>query len=358
MGGHGHDRAGAIAHQHVVGDVDGDLQAVHRVGDGAAGEDAVLALLLALDGRATGGLAGVGLDLGLLGQAGDKLRHRGVLGRQHEEGRTEKRVGPRREDIEVEAESGDAEGDARALRAADPVALHRQHPLGPVLDQLHLVEQLLGVVGDLEEPLLERARLDLGAAALALALDDLLVGQHGLVVRAPVDGRLTLVGEPLFEEAQEQPLCPAVVLRLAGRDLARPVDRPAHALHLLPDARDVAAGDGAGMAALLDCRVLGRQTERVIAHRSQHAEAVAAAEVRDHVAERVVLDVPHVQLARGVRQHLQDVGVLAGRFRGAGGRVGHDECVVGSPAGLPLLLDRLGLVPLPLAVLAHIDPHL
>ena len=42
--GHGHDRAGAVAGQHVVGDPDGDLLAVDRVDGVGAGEDAGLFL--------------------------------------------------------------------------------------------------------------------------------------------------------------------------------------------------------------------------------------------------------------------------------------------------------------------------
>ena len=45
----GHDRACAMLHQHVVGDPDRDLLAVDGVDRVAAGEDAVLLLLLALD---------------------------------------------------------------------------------------------------------------------------------------------------------------------------------------------------------------------------------------------------------------------------------------------------------------------
>ena len=63
----------------------------------------------------------------------------------------------------------------------------------------------------------------------------------------------------------------------------------------------------ARMPALADRGVLGRQAERVVAHRPQDAEAAPAAEVGDDVADRVVEDVPHVQLARGVRQHLEHV---------------------------------------------------
>ena len=79
--------------------------------------------------------------------------------------------------------------DLGALRAADPVALPRLDRVGPV-DRLEIVEQRLRVVGDPEEPLLHQPRLDLGAAALAGAVrQHLLVREHGLVVRAPLDRR-------------------------------------------------------------------------------------------------------------------------------------------------------------------------
>ena len=85
--------------------------------------------------------------------------------------------------------------------------------LGPV-DLVEVVEQPVGVVGDPEEPLLELAHLDLVPAALAAAVDHLLVGEHGLVVRAPLDRRLLAVREAALEQLQEDPLRPAVVARL------------------------------------------------------------------------------------------------------------------------------------------------
>src|SRR3712207_7177740 len=41
------------------------------------------------------------------------------------------------------------------------------------------------------------------------------------------------------------------------------------------------------------------------AHRVQHGVAPRALVARHHVAQRVVADVPHVDLAGGVREHLQ-----------------------------------------------------
>ena len=50
------------------------------------------------------------------------------------------------------------------------------------LDQLVVAQQRVGVGSDPEEPLLQLPDLDLGAAAVAVAVHDLLVRQHRLVV--------------------------------------------------------------------------------------------------------------------------------------------------------------------------------
>ena len=144
-----------------------------------------------------------------------------MLGGEDEEGGAEESVGPGGEDGEVELELLAAEDDLGALGAADPVALHRHHVLGPGLEQVEVLEQAVGVLGDPEEPLLEVALLDEGAAALAVAVDHLLVGEHGLVVRAPLDRGLVAVGEVALEQAQEDPLGPAVVLGLEWLEISR-----------------------------------------------------------------------------------------------------------------------------------------
>ena len=230
------------------------------------------------------------------------------------------------------------------MRAADPVALHRQDSLGPGLEQLHLVEQTIRVVGDPEEPLLEVLLLDDGTAALATALDDLLVGEHSLVDRAPVDRGLLAVGKVLLVELQKEPLRPAVVLRRVTRDLATPVDRPPHSAHLLANRGDVALRDRLRMPAFPDSRVLGGQAERVVAHRTQHALAVPPAEMHEHVAQRVVLHVAHVQLTRRIGQHLEHVGArrVAGQVGRA--RVGDIKRALARPDFLPACLYLVGVV--------------
>ncbi len=298
----GHDRARAVLHQHVVGDPHGDPLAVDRVDDGAAQrharllalERAALLLLLGQD------LVDVGADVVLVLGAGGEAEHVGMLGRHHEERRAEQRVRAGGEDRVVDRRVLAGERDLGALGAADPVALHRDDVLGP-LDRREVVEQAVGVVGDAEEPLLELAHLDRVPAALAAPVDDLLVGEHGRVVRAPVDRGLLAVGEAALEHAQEDPLRPAVVARLVGAELARPVDRDPPLAELALELGDRLGGRVARVLAGLDRVVLGRQAERVVAHRVQHAAPRAAVEVGDRVADRVVLEMPDVGLARGVR---------------------------------------------------------
>ena len=112
--------------------------------------------------------------------------------------------------------------DARAFGAPDPVALHHDDLLGPLGQRVEPLEQLVGVGGDAEEPLLEIARHHHRAAAPAGAVDHLLVGQHGVVLRTPVDRRAPAVGQAALEHLQEDPLVELVVLGQTGRDLALP----------------------------------------------------------------------------------------------------------------------------------------
>ncbi len=296
--GDGHDRAGAVLHQHVVGDVHRDPLAVDRVDHAAPQRHAGLralgvgALLLGLRQHLVDVVAHRLLVLG----AGGQPQHVRVLGRHDEERRAEQRVRAGGEDRVVGAHLRARERDLGALGAADPVALHRDHVVRPV-DRRQVVQQAVGVVGDAEEPLLQLAQLDRRAAALAVTVDDLLVGQHRGVLGTPVDRGLLAVGQAALEQLQEDPLRPAVVARLVGAELARPVDRDAPRAELALEGRDRLLGRLARVLAGLDRVVLGRQAERVIAHRVQHFHPVAAPEVRDRVTDRVVLQMPHVGLA-------------------------------------------------------------
>ncbi len=221
--GHGHDRPGPVLHEDVVGDPDRKPLTVHGIRHERAREDAGLLLLgICALGRGAGARpADVLQDLGLVRRPGDEPGHQRMLRREHEERRTEERVGAGGEDGDVDVQLLDPEDDFGALRASDPVPLHRQHVLGPGLQQAHLVEQPVGVGGDAEEPLLEAPALDLGPAALAAPVDHLLVRQHRLVVGAPVDRRLLPVGEALLEELEEEPLGPAVVGRVLRATTSR-----------------------------------------------------------------------------------------------------------------------------------------
>ncbi len=273
----------------------------------------------------------------------DEPEHVRVLGRHHEEGRAEQRVRPRREHRVVDGVGGidilAAERDLGTGAPPDPIALHRLDVLRP-RDRVKVVEEPVGVVGDPEEPLLELAQLDHVSAALTAAIDDLLVGEHGLVVGAPLHRRLLAVREITLEQLEEDPLRPAVVPRLAGGELPRPVDRDPPRAERPLERGDRRLGRLQRVDAGIDRVVLGGQAERVVAHRVQHALTDAAAEVRDRVPEGVVLQVTDVRLAARVREHLEHVGLL----RRAAGLVRHLPGVLARPQLLPLGLNLIWFV--------------
>ncbi len=151
-----------------------------------------------------------------------------MFGGHRDIGRTHQRIGAGGEDLHhafaADAGSVVREADLHAARLADPVALHGLDLFGPAIQLVQALQELIRVGGDLEVIHGDFALFDQRARAPAATVDDLLVCQYGLVNRVPVDGAVLAVDDALFVQAGEQPLLPAVVVRLAGRDFACPVD--------------------------------------------------------------------------------------------------------------------------------------
>ena len=315
--GHGHDRPGAVVGQHVVGGVDGHLLTGQRVGRRDTEVHAGLGAVgrLSVDVGELPDLLAVGLQRRQLGGRAELGRQR-CVGRHDEEGRAAQGVRSGREHRDGAVPTAievDVEVDVRPTGPADPVFLHEQHRRRPVpLELLHVVEQPVGVLGDPEVPLRQLTLGDLGATALAATTDDLLVSQHRLVLGAPVDRRAAPGGQAPLPEAQEQPLGPAVVLRVGGVQPRRPVEADGVAAKSLGLGLDVGVRPRRRVLTPLDGGVLGRQPEGVPADGVQHVVPPAHPEPGDHVADPERLCVPHVQVTAGVAEHVDDV-----RLRGA-----------------------------------------
>ena len=103
-----------------------------------------------------------------------------MLGREAQVGHAEERVRAGRVDLDARlAGHGfiEAERQLHAAALADPVALHGAHLLGPAVEPVEPLEELVGIVGDAQEPLPEPALLGHGPGSPRLPLSvDLLVG--------------------------------------------------------------------------------------------------------------------------------------------------------------------------------------
>src|SRR6202034_3292385 len=106
---------------------------------------------------------------------------------------------------------------------------------------------------------------------------------------------------------QEDPLGPAVIARLVRAELSRPVEGDPPRAEVALEGGNRGGRRVARMYAGVDRVVLCRQPEGVVADRMQHPATAAAAEMRDRVADRIVLEMAHVGLAAWVRRHLEHV---------------------------------------------------
>lgn len=253
--------AGAVFHQHEIGDIDRQRPVVvKRMDDAEAGVKTLL--LSCLQRRHRGAHMADILDelrqcrivrSGLLGQR--------MIGGDSHEGSAEDGVGPCRIDFQLMLAIrgvGQRPTDQQAFRAADPVLLHQLHFFRPFVEAFERIQQILGEVGDPEEPLRQFALFDQRARAPAAPVDDLLVGKHRHVLRIPVDLGGFAHHQPLLDKVEEQHLLAVVVIDVAGGEFARPVQRQPHDLELLAHGGDVLVGPLLGVDLILHRRVFGR----------------------------------------------------------------------------------------------------
>jgi hypothetical protein len=191
------------------------------------------------------------------------------------------------------------EGEADACALADPVLLHQAHLFRPARQLVEFGEQFLGVGGDLHVVHGDLALFDQRAGAPAAAVDDLFVGEHGLVDRVPVHGAELLVDQALFVKAGEQPLLPAVVLGRAGGEFAFPVDGKAERLELLLHVVDVFVGPLAPAARCFASRRFRPACRRRPSPSAADVVALHLVETGEHVADRVVATWPMCSLPEG-----------------------------------------------------------
>ncbi len=263
---HRHHRAGAVTHQYEVGGPHRHLFAGDRMDGHQAGGHALLFHRFKL------GLGGTGL-LAFFDEGGK----RGIVFRRRQGqrmftgdrdiGHAHQRVGAGGEDAQRFSTAFHAKIDLHTFGTTDPVALHRAHLFWPAVEFVQIVQQLLGVGGDLHEVLRDLLALDHGVATPAAAIDHLLVGEYGLIVRAPVHGGGLFVDQSLLKQLREQPLFPLVIIGGTGRQLAAPVVTKAQALELTTHVVDILFGPLGGRDAVFDRGIFSRQTKGIPAHR-------------------------------------------------------------------------------------------
>jgi len=144
-----------------------------------------------------------------------------VIGGDRQEARPIKRIGAGGVDLHAITQArrrraSEGEFQPQALGPADPVLLHQPHLVRPAIQGLQAFDQVVGIVGDAQEPLVQLALLDLGAGAPAAAVDHLFVGQDGHVDRVPVDHGLLAVDQPPGPQVDEPGLLLAIVGDVAG----------------------------------------------------------------------------------------------------------------------------------------------
>ena len=229
---HSHDRAGAVAHHDIVGNVDRDLLAVQRVDAGQAVDlhtGLVLDQLRALELSLFRTLRLVCIQLRDVSDLIAVLFNQRMLRRHDHESHAVERIRAGGINPELFILLLDLEIDKCARGLADPVLL-LELDVRQIINGFQTLKQLVGILRNAEIPDLFCLLDDVAVADVALAALGILIGQNDLAGRAVIDKGLIAEHKPVLEHLEEDPLRPFVVALLGGIDHARPVKRKADAL--------------------------------------------------------------------------------------------------------------------------------
>ena len=199
----------------------------------------------------------------------ERLRDR-MIRRDRDEARAEDRVGPRREDLDrrrrrdsakrnrspwlCRSSSPASAGPCRASARASP-SPSSSSSAKSVIFRNHWLSLRFSTSAPDRQP---RPSITCSLASTVMSTGSQLTA------------RFLAIDQPRREQVEEQRLFVPVIIGLAGRQLAGPVEREAQPLQLRLHRRDVGARPAAGMDALLHRGVLGGHAERVPAHRVEH----------------------------------------------------------------------------------------
>jgi hypothetical protein len=348
MGRDGHDRPGPVFHQDVIRHPDRNGLAGKRVDRRHPGVHALLVGLpdFALETGLGDGLGDPSPQFGLP-RSPDQAVDERMFGGENQKSRPENRIESGGENTDGLSQGRDGEFQISPFAPADPVSLHGQDMLGPLAQLGVPGEEFLGIIGDLEDPLLHLFLLDRRGTPPAGAAGGLFVGQHGPAGRAPVDPTFATIGQAALVHLEEDPLVPFVVFGQAGVDLPRPIVGEAHPSELGFHMSDVVQGPLLGVNPVFDGRVLGRHAQSIPADGMEDVVSPHHLESGDDVADGIIADVAHMNPARRIGVHFQGVEF------GPGGILGGGEGVLFVPHFLPAGFDGLKIVFAGGVVLAH-----
>src|SRR5665213_3528286 len=176
-----------------------------------------------------------GATLPALGHEGGHLRLRlgerqsqGMIGGEGDEAGAVKCVWPSCIDhYPIATPAQEWEANAKSKRLSNPVALHQPNLFRPSIETVEPLEQFVGVFGNPHEPLVELSPFDGRVGTPPASVNHLLVGEDGLIDGIPVDPGLLAIDEAPAPQFQKQGLLMAVIIRVAGCEFPRPIDREA-----------------------------------------------------------------------------------------------------------------------------------
>ena len=139
------------------------------------------------------------------------------------------------------------------------------------------------------------------------SVNNLFICQNSSASIAPVDGGFFFISKPAFVKKFKKPLRPAIIIFSASFNFSVPIISQAHRFLLRNHIFYVGKSPIAGFDSVSNRRIFRRHPESVKTHRVKDVKARHRTITRNNIADRIISDVPHVQISRRIGEHFERV---------------------------------------------------
>ena len=200
-------------------------------------------------------------------------------------------------------------------RTANPVALHDLYAFRPTGHMIQISKQTICIICNFQEPLRQIFFNNRILTAPALPFFHLFICKNRMTMVTPVYFCFLFIRKPPLIKNLKKILRMFIIIFTASQDFSFPIIRKPELFLLTRHILNIRICPFSRSNSMLDSGIFRRHAESIISHRMNNIKPLHGFKAGYHVTNRVIPHMPHMKIARRIREHLKNIVFLFIRIK-------------------------------------------